>query len=65
MLAGVCLLLNDPHEKAGGGDISELLQNIARLTDIIELEVHEAVLSCARGRKQMAYALPVIKPVFH
>ncbi len=65
MLAGVCELANSPDEATGGEDVTGLLANINELTKIVELELHEAVLACARARRQMSHAMPVTKPVFH
>jgi hypothetical protein len=65
MLAGVCELASDPSKMSAEDDVSGLLHNISKLTKITEHEIHEAVLSCARARRQMSHALPVTKPVFH
>lgn len=57
--------MNNPDKTAKVDDLTGLLHDIARLTEIIEIVLHDAVLSCTRARRQMAYALPVTKPVFH
>jgi hypothetical protein len=65
MLAGVYEVAQKPEQGGGGGDVAGLIQNIKQLTKIAEHELHEAVLSCVRARRQMSHALPITKPVFH
>ena len=65
MLAGVYELAKRPEQKTGGDDAAGLIAGINKLTKIAEHELHEAVLSCVRARRQMSHALPVTKPTFH
>jgi hypothetical protein len=65
MLAGLCELAHRRDNGVSGEDVTELLANIHQLTKITEHELHEAVLSCVRARRQMSHALPVTKPIFH
>lgn len=65
MMAGAHELATRPTVEHGDGDVSGLITNIARITKIAELELHETVVSCVRARRQMSHALPVTKPVFH
>lgn len=65
MLAGVHDVATRPTTEEGAGEVTELISNIARLTKVAEVELHGAVLSCARAHRQMSHALPVTKPTFH
>lgn len=46
-------------------DISVTLGHFRELTRIAEHEIHEAVLSCTRARRQTMRALATRKPVLH
>jgi hypothetical protein len=65
MLAGAYELTNSVVKEASGEDVTQTLAHISQLTKIVEHELHEAVLSCARARRQMSHALPAARPVFH
>jgi hypothetical protein len=64
MLAGVHELSTRP-EKNDEGDAAGLIEKVEQVGVIAEYELHQAVLSCVRARRQLSHALPVTKPVFH
>jgi hypothetical protein len=65
MLEASSKLAEDPTKAAGPADIAVTLGHFRKLTRIAEHEIHEAVLSCTRARRQMMQALPTTKPVLH
>ena len=64
-LEGAQVLADDPTKPAAPDDIAATIGNFRELTRIAEHEMHEAVLSCTRARRQMLAALPARRPVFH
>jgi hypothetical protein len=58
-------LADDPTKPAEPPEIAVTLGHFRELTRIAEHELHEAVLSCTRARRQMMQALPITKPVLH
>jgi acyl-CoA synthetase (NDP forming) len=58
-------LADDPTKPAEPADIALTLGHFRELTRIAEHEMHAAVLSCTRVRRQMIEALPTTKPVLH
>jgi hypothetical protein len=65
MLEASQVLAEDPTKKAQPGEIAVTLGHFRELTRIAEHEMHEAVLSCTRARRQMLAALPACRPVLH
>ena len=65
MLEASQVLAEDPTKPAPPGEIAGALGHFRELTRIAEHEMHEAVLSCARARRQMLAALPARRPVLH
>ena len=65
MLEASQVLAEDPTKPAAPGDIAVTLGHFRELTRIAEHEMHEAVLSCTRARRQMLAALPASRPVLH
>jgi hypothetical protein len=65
MLEASQVLAEDPAKPALPGEIAVTLRHFRELTRIIEHEMHEAVLSCTRARRQMLAALPASRPVLH
>ena len=58
--------LADDHTKpADPAEIAVTLGHFREITRIAEHEMHEAVLSCTRARRQMMQAASATKPVFH
>ena len=64
-LEGAQILAEDPTKPAPPGEIAVTLGHFRELTRISEHEIHEAVLSCTRARRQMLAALPARRPVLH
>jgi hypothetical protein len=46
-------------------DILQTRRNICELTKVGEREIHEAVLSCTRARRQFLNSVPITKPTRH
>jgi len=65
MLEGVRELAENPSKPAEPGDFAALLGHFRELTQVAEHEMHEAVLSCARARRQMLRTAPAGRPVVH
>jgi hypothetical protein len=65
MVAGIeDLIARDPKSESRT-ELEATFKHLRELTRIMELEIHEAVLSCARARKHMLEAFPTQKPTFH
>ena len=65
MLEASQVLAEDPAKPAPPGEIAVTLSHFREMTRIAEHEMHEAVLSCTRARRQMLAALPARRPVLH
>jgi acyl-CoA synthetase (NDP forming) len=65
MLEASQVLAEDPTKPAEPGEITVTLSHFRELTRIAEHEMHEAVLSCTRARRQMMQGLPAHRPVLH
>jgi len=65
MFAGVEELIADASKPAPAADISVTARHLREMTRITEHEMHEAVLSCTRARRQVLDARPVSKPTMH
>src|SRR6266487_5877789 len=65
MLKGIRLLMEDKTKKGAHSEITETIHNLRQLTKIAEHEMHEAVLSCKRARRQMLRQFSASKPVLH
>jgi hypothetical protein len=65
MLEGTQVLAEDPTKPVAPDDIAVTIGHFRELTRIAEHEIHEAVLSCTRARRQMLASLPTRRPVLH
>ena len=65
MLEASQVLAEDPTKPAASDDIAVTIGHFRELTRIAEHEMHEAVLSCTRARRQTLAALPARRPVLH
>jgi hypothetical protein len=64
MMAGISELVSrDPN--ADDGQIDKTFKQLRDLTRIMETEIHEAVLSCTRARRQMLGGILTEKPTVH
>ena len=59
------VLAEGPTKPTESGEIAVTLSRFRELTRIAEHEMHEAVLSCTRARRQMMQGLPTHRPVLH
>ncbi len=58
-------LAKNTTKPAEPAEIAVTLGHFRELTRIAEHEMHEAVLSCTRARRQMMQGVRATKPVFH
>jgi hypothetical protein len=65
MLEASQALAEDPTKPAEPGEIAVTHSHFRELTRIAEHEMHEAVLSCTRARRQIMQGLPAHRPVLH
>ena len=65
MLEASQVLAEDPTKPAEPGEIAVTLRHFRELTRIAEHEMHEAVLSCTRARRQAMQGPPAHRPVLH
>jgi hypothetical protein len=62
MFAGIVDLMADRTKPATPQDLAQVLRNTQRLTIAAETEIHKAVLSCTRARRQAMGASWATKP---
>jgi hypothetical protein len=65
MAAATEEVAKDASKPAEPADITGAIGHFREMTRIAELEMHAAVLSCTRARRQMLRTLAVTRPVFH
>jgi hypothetical protein len=66
LFTGVYQVAGDPTKPAAAADIAQTRRHIRELTQVCEREIHEAVLSCTRGRRRgLDLMLPTTKPTLH
>lgn len=65
LVAGAEALAEDPTKPFAPRDAAGLLRQFRELTRIAEREIHAAVLSCTRARRQMLAGLPTGRPTIH
>jgi hypothetical protein len=58
-------LAGDPTKAAIGDGLAKSMAHARELTRIGEHEIHEAVLSCTRARRQMLQLMSVTRPTAH
>jgi hypothetical protein len=63
MMAGICEL-RDPNAD-DRTQLDRTFKHLRELTRIMETEIHAAVLSCTRARRQMLESIPTEKPTIH
>ena len=65
MMAGICELVSrDPHAD-DRTQLDTTFRHLHELTRIMETEIHEAVLSCTRARRQMIEGILTENPTVH
>jgi hypothetical protein len=65
LLRGVCEVARDPTKPASADDIAQTRRHISELTEICEREIHAALLSCTRARRQMSNSASTTRPTLH
>jgi hypothetical protein len=65
MVEGAREVAENPTKPVEDADIAETLSHFRKMTRIAEHEVHEAVLSCVRARRQILGMMPAGRPTLH
>lgn len=65
MMAGIEDLVARDVQAESRTELETTFKHVRELTRIMETEIHEAVLSCTRARRQMLEGLPTQKPTMH
>ena len=65
MMAGICELVTREPKPDDRPQLETTFRHLQELTRIMETEIHEAVLSCARARRRMFDGAPITKPTIH
>ena len=65
MMAGIEELVARDEKSETRTELEATFKHLRELTRIMELEIHEVVLSCARARKHLLASLPTQKPTVH
>jgi hypothetical protein len=65
MLEAVRELAENPSKPAGAPDIAVTLSHFRDITRNAEHEIHEAVLSCTRARRQILDTYETLRPTRH
>jgi hypothetical protein len=65
MMAGICELVSRRPNADDRTQLETTFKHLRELTRIIETEIHEAVLSCTRARREMLEGILTEKPTVH
>lgn len=65
MMAGICELASRDPDADDRTKVYTTFEQLRELTRIMETEIHEAVLSCTRARRQMLAGILTEKPTIH
>lgn len=65
MMAGICELVSRAPDADDAARLDTTFRHLRELTRIMETEIHEAVLSCTRARRQMIEGILTEKPTVH
>jgi hypothetical protein len=65
MMAAIEELIAGDIEADSRTDLEARFKHVRELTRIMEKEIHEAVVSCTRARRQMPGAVPTENPTLH
>jgi hypothetical protein len=65
MMAGICELISRAPDAEDAAELDTTFRHLRELTRITETEIHEAVLSCTRARRQMPEGIITEKPTVH
>ena len=65
MMAGICELVSRDPNADDRTQLGTTFKHLHELTRIMETEIHEAVLSCTRARRQMLEGVLTARPTIH
>jgi hypothetical protein len=65
MMAGICDLVARDPDADDRTQLDTTFKHLRELTRIMETEIHEAVLSCTRARRQMLEGILTARPTVH
>ena len=65
MMAGICDLVSRDPDADNPTALETTFKHLRELTRIMETEMHEAVLSCTRARRQMLAGILTPRPTLH
>jgi hypothetical protein len=65
MMAGICELVSRDPNADDRTQLETTFKHLRELTRIMETEIHEAVLSCTRARRQMLAGILTTRPTAH
>lgn len=65
MMAGICDLVARDPSADDRTQLDTTFKHLRELTRIMETEIHEAVLSCTRARRQMLEGILTVRPTVH
>ena len=65
MMAGICELVSRDPDVDDRSQLDTTFKHLRELTRIMETEIHEAVLSCTRARRQMLDGVLTANPTIH
>ncbi len=65
MMAGICDLVSRDPDADNPTELETTFKHLRELTRIMETEIHEAVLSCTRARRQMLAGILTPRPTLH
>jgi hypothetical protein len=64
-MAGICELVSRDPNADDRAQLDTTFKHLRELTRTMETEIHEAVLSCTRARRQMLEGILTEKPTIH
>jgi hypothetical protein len=65
MMAGICELVSRDPDADDRTELDTTFKHLRELTRIMETEIHEAVLSCIRARRQELEGILTARPTIH
>lgn len=65
MMGGICELVSRDPDADDRTKLETTFKHLRELTRIMETEIHEAVLSCTRARRQMLVGILTTRPTVH
>jgi hypothetical protein len=65
MMTGICELVSRDPNTDDRTQLGTTFKHLHELTRIMETEIHEAVLSCTRARRQMLEGVRTARPTIH